>query len=86
VVVEVVATGGGGWIGTPPPTFGETGVFVGVWRVDVGVCMVAVPVPVVDADVGVCMFPLLGLEFVVDRGTEGVDILLTVPARLGPCK
>jgi len=82
VVVEAVATGGGCWIGTPRSTFGETGVFVGVWRVHVGVCMVAV----VDADVGVCMFPLLGLAFVADRGAEGVDILLTVPARLGPCK
>ena len=47
--------------------------------------MVAVPVSVVDADVGVCMFPLLGLEFVVDRGAEGVDTF-AIPARLGPCK
>lgn len=50
-----------------------------------GVYTVAVPVPVVDADVGVCMFPLLGLEFVVDRGA-GVDTLFSIPVRLGPCK
>jgi hypothetical protein len=48
--------------------------------------MVAVPVSVVDADVGVCMLPLLGLEFVVDRDAEGVDTLFTIPVRLGPCK
>lgn len=59
---------------------------VGVWTADVGVYMIAVPVPVVDADIGVCMLPLLGLEFVVGRGAEGVDTLFAIPPRLGPCK